>query len=144
MEYTKVREVKDPQQAEGDAGIDFFIPKDFRPTSLEPGESAVIASGIKAIVPKGYALIAFNKSGIAVNRGLQVGACVVDSSYRGEIHIHLTNVSDLATHIAPHDKIIQFVLLPYIPGDLKLITTDKYDDDNTKRGSGKFGSTDKQ
>ena len=96
MKICKVRNVKTPQRGtEESAGIDFFVPDDY-PTnlcSIQPGERFFIPSGFKANVPTGYALIAFNKSGVALNKGLMVGASVVDSDYQGEIHLHLVNTS---------------------------------------------------
>ena len=49
-------------------------------TSIEikPGQSVLIPSGIHVKVPDGYALIYFNKSGVASKKHLHVGACVVD------------------------------------------------------------------
>ena len=69
MKILKVREVKTPSRAHSnDAGIDLFIPEDFLSQVLNPGQSVLIPSGIKARVPEGYALIAFNKSGIAAKK----------------------------------------------------------------------------
>ena len=92
MKIAKVRNVKTPTRGTvGSAGIDFYIPNDY-PANLctvNPGERFFIPSGIKANVPEGYALIAMNKSGVALKKSLMVGACVVDSDYQGEIHLHL-------------------------------------------------------
>jgi len=82
MKVQKLRNVKTPSRGtEQSAGIDFFVPEDFETSELQPGESALIPSGIKAHVPNGYALIAFNKSRVSVKQGLSVGACVVDEDY---------------------------------------------------------------
>ena len=89
-----------------DAGIDFFIPEDLSEQAflekckvtgvtpryeltggvstsyyvskitLSPGQSVLIPSGIKMKIPHGYALIFFNKSGVASKKHLDVGACV--------------------------------------------------------------------
>ena len=91
MQIAKIRNVKTPTRGtNGSAGIDFYVPDDY-PDSLctiPPGDRFFIPSGIKANVPEGYALIAMNKSGVALKKGLMVGACVVDSDYQGEIHLH--------------------------------------------------------
>ena len=92
MKITKIRDVKTPiRGTEGSAGIDFFVPEDFPKDlcTIQPNERFFIPSGIKANVPDGFALIAFNKSGVALKKGLLVGASVVDSDYQGEIHLHL-------------------------------------------------------
>lgn len=145
MRFTKLEPVKTPEQAEGDAGIDFFIPENFPITPLDPGGNVLIPSGIRVVVPVDHVLIAFNKSGVATKKNLQVGACVVDSSYRGEVHIHMTNVGKSRVTLYPKDKIVQFVLLPYVHSEMMQITNKIYDKEykNTDRGSGGFGSTDK-
>ena len=111
MKISKVREVKTPTRGtEKSAGIDFYMPNGFSET-IEPGQSCLVPSGIKANIPTGYALIAFNKSGVAVKKNLYVGACVVDEDYQGEIHINLTNVGTKTTTIESGEKIIQLVYL---------------------------------
>ena len=71
MKFCKVRKVKTPIRANNtDAGIDFFVPEDQKIISLDPGESCLIPSGIKCNVPEGFALVAFNKSGVAVKKAL--------------------------------------------------------------------------
>lgn len=146
MEFAKVRDVKSPNRGTSQsAGIDFFIPEDFPQTKLHRGDSAFIPSGIKVKVPTGYALIAFNKSGVATKQGLQVGACVVDEDYQGEIHIHVTNVSgkgiDGSTVLNPGDKIMQFILLPVLYAKPIEVKEEDLYDTTTERGTGGFGST---
>lgn len=79
LKIARTRNVKMPTRGtSGSAGIDFYVPNDY-PESLctvMPGERFFIPSGIKAKVPEGYALIAFNKSGVALKKGLVTGACV--------------------------------------------------------------------
>jgi dUTP pyrophosphatase len=92
-------------------------------------------------VPNGYALIAFNKSGIALKRSLVCGACVVDADYQGEIHLHLINVGTKHVFIEPGMKLIQFLLLPVNHCDLTEVNNDNLFNESTDRGSGGFGST---
>jgi dUTP pyrophosphatase len=99
----------------------------------------LIPSGIKAHVPSGYALIAFNKSGVAVKQGLTVGACVVDEDYEGEIHLHMTNVNNKYTTIVPGQKLVQFVLVSVNYQNVEEVN--ELPTRNTQRGSGGFGST---
>lgn len=143
MKIKKIREVKTPSRGTNkSAGIDFFIPVDFKPTIIEPGSSVVIPSGIIANVPKGHALIAFNKSGIAVNRRLQVGACVVDEDYQGEIHINLINIGNKPIGVATNEKIVQFILLPIFYDTVEVIDSKEELFENiTERGAGWKGST---
>tara|TARA_R110000824_G_scaffold396012_1_gene597198 strand:+ start:1154 stop:1594 length:441 start_codon:yes stop_codon:yes gene_type:complete len=143
MKISKIRDVKTPSRANIlDAGIDFFIPNDYNEnTNIKPGDSCLIPSGIKANVPEGYALIAFNKSGIATKKSLHVGACVVDSGYQGEIHINLTNVSCKVQKIEAGDKIVQFILIPLGDYKVELVNENNLYENKSIRGKSKFGST---
>jgi len=91
VKISKTRNVKTPTRGtNGSAGIDFYVPNDY-PSNLctiSSGDRFIIPSGIRANVPNGHALIAFNKSGVALKKGLMAGACVVDSDYQGEIHLN--------------------------------------------------------
>ena len=138
MKVQKLRNVKTPSRGTSvSAGIDFYVPEDFETQVLKPGQSVLIPSGIKAQVPRGYALIAFNKSGVATKQGLQVGACVVDEDYRLEIHLHVINISDKDQTVATGQKLIQFVLIPVCYFDVEEVDNIE---NNTERKGG-FGST---
>ena len=140
--YTKTKEVKDPVRGHcTDAGIDFFIPDDFESTTLNPNEDILIDSGIKVIIPKGYALIFKEKSGVATKKKLIVGASVVDSDYRGVIHFHLFNNGKEKVTLEPGDKIIQGIVFPISLCNPSIIEEEKYNSCNTERGEGGFGST---
>lgn len=140
MKVKRIRPVRLPSRGtEGSAGIDFFVPTDFEDTILKPGESVLIPSGIKANVPRGYALVAFNKSGVAVKQGLSVGACVVDEDYQGEIHLHMINTSDKEQTISSGQKMVQFVLLPINYDEIEEVH--ELPARASQRGAGGFGST---
>jgi len=144
MKITKIRDVKTPiRGTEGSAGIDFFVPEDFPKDlcTIQPNERFFIPSGIKANVPDGFALIAFNKSGVALKKGLLVGASVVDSDYQGEIHLHLVNTSYKAVTIEPGEKLTQFLLIPVDHCEIEVVEEDELFTEETTRGSGGFGST---
>lgn len=140
MIIQKIREVKTPTRGTSkSAGLDFYVPEDFEKTVLKPHEAVLIPSGIKAYVPEGYAMIAFNKSGVALKHGLDVGACVVDEDYEGEIHLHMTNTSNKEVVIESGMKLVQFVLLPVNYEDIEVVNLLPKRDG--ERGSGGFGST---
>lgn len=145
LKIARIRDVKMPLRGTtGSAGIDFFVPNNY-PESLctvMPGDRFFIPSGIKAKVPEGYALIAFNKSGVALKKGLVTGACVVDSDYEGEIHIHLINVGTKPVTIAPGEKLVQFLLTPISHCDIEETTEENlFTGYSSERGGGGFGST---
>ena len=142
LKFTKVKDVKSPIRGhDTDAGIDFFVPEDFGQVTLKPGEDVLIDSGIKVIVPRGYALIFKEKSGVAVKRKLTVGAAVVDADYRGVVHFHLFNNGLEDQIISAGDKIIQGLVVPVSLCGLKQISNDDYELYETERSDGGFGST---
>ena len=150
MKFLKIRDVKTPQRGTSQsAGIDFFIPNDHPTNNLnkcifvQPGQSALIPSGIKAKVPQGYALVAMNKSGVATKKGLIVGACVVDEDYQGEIHLHVINASDKTVSLEPGEKLVQMLLISVFYDILEEVNSeeDLFEGEQTDRGQGGFGST---
>jgi len=64
--------------------------------------------------------------------------CVVDSSYRGILHLHLFNHSDTYVPIKKGEKIVQAVAVPVWTGNPNFV---EELDLNTDRGEGGFGST---
>lgn len=140
MKIQKTRRVKTPTRGTNlSAGIDFYVPDHFPNTTLRPGESVNIPSGIKVQVPRGYALIAFNKSGVASKQGLTVGATVVDEDYEGEVHLHMINVSNSNQVIISGQKLVQFLLIPVFYDEIEEVQ--ELAKRNTQRGAGGFGST---
>lgn len=144
MKISKLRKVKTPTRGtKGSAGIDFYVPDNYPAdiSLINPGHAVFVPSGISAKVPEGYALIAFNKSGVALKKGLTVGACVVDSDYQGEIHLHLVNTSAKPVHIEAGEKLVQFLLVPVDHCDIEVVDRDILFQSESQRGAGGFGST---
>lgn len=142
FKIAKVRPVKTPTRANPtDAGIDFFVPDDYKERFVQPNGDILIPAGIHVRVPDEMALVFFNKSGVATKKKLAVGACVVDSSYQGEIHLHLHNVGNSSVKVLPGEKIVQGLLIP-----ISLLNTEVVDladlyTEKSARGTGGFGST---
>ena len=151
IEFNKIRDTKSPERAHStDAGIDWFVPNDFEQIKLEIGQSILIPSGIRVIIPEGFMLMAANKSGIATKKGIVIGAAIVDEMYRNELHIHLIKVANASSpeheYISAGDKIAQFILVPVNYATPIEISNSEYNDiistDNENdRGTGGFGST---
>lgn len=159
IKYTKVREVKSPTRATAvAAGIDFYIPEDFRTLTLFPQCDVLIPSGIKARIPKGHMLYITNKSGVASSNeaksraGLKAskvdgilikGADTIDQDYQGEIHLHLINLGRESIKLEPGMKIAQGVIIPVnyaLPVEVE--STEKlFKDIESARGNNGFGST---
>src|SRR5437773_2050482 len=124
-------------QHEGDAGLDLPSRVDY---VLEPGERAMIPTGIAVAIPRGYAGFVLPRSGLASRHGIALvnSPGLVDSGYRGEMSIVMINTDKReAFHIKRGDRIAQLVIQRV--EDVSLIHVDKLDE--TSRGAGGFGST---
>lgn len=127
-----------------DAGMDFYVPNDFEPLTLKPGESCMVNSGIKVEVPFGYMGMFCNKSGIASKKNIIFGAHIIDSYYTGDVIINLHNIGLTNQLISPGDKIIQMVLVPVVPAVPDEVDADKLYEGlymDAVRGDKGFGAT---
>lgn len=130
-----------------DAGADvFYCPEDDVAVYLQPGESAVLPTGLRIEVPHGYMLEVKNRSSMAAKHSLVVGACVVDSGYSGQIFVNLHNVGSTPKVIHRGDKVAQLVLIPVVQWRSFPVAEEMlYVDPLTisDRGDGALGSTGK-
>jgi dUTPase len=78
---------------------------------LPAHEDILIPTYIKARFPNNLCLRMSNKSGVATNKKLITGAEIIDSSYQGQIHIHLFNASNATRFIEFGQKIVQAIPL---------------------------------
>ena len=122
------------------AGADLYACLD-APVTIQPGETAWIPTGLALEVPKGCAGLVYARSSLGVKRGLapanKVG--VIDSDYRGQIHVVLLNHGKTEQTIQHGERIAQFLITP--------VLTPAYEEaeelSDTDRGAGGFGSTGK-
>jgi dUTP pyrophosphatase len=75
----------------GDAGADLHTTVD---AVLEPGERALLPTGIAVALPDGYAAFVHPRSGLAVKYGVSIvnAPGTVDAGYRGEIKVSVVNL----------------------------------------------------
>lgn len=123
------------------AGFDLFA--DMPPNELKaifPGEGMRIPTGIAIEIPNGYFGGIYPRSGLATKEGLRLANCVgvIDSDYRGEILVPLYNDSNDVKFIGGGARIAQLIISPYKSNEI-LEQVEELDE--TKRGSGGFGST---
>ncbi len=123
---------------EGSAAIDLRSAAD--DMILRPGDRVVIPTGI-AIEPetRGVVAVVAARSGLGVKHGITLanGIGVIDSDYRGEIHVCLVNNGKESFKISRGDRIAQLMFLPVFAAEL--IQSEALGD--TDRGAGGFGST---
>jgi dUTP pyrophosphatase len=75
----------------GDAGADIVTRVDL---TLEPGERALVPTGIAIALPSGYAAFAHPRSGLAIKHGVSMVNTpgTIDAGFRGELQIILINL----------------------------------------------------
>jgi dUTP pyrophosphatase len=106
---------------------------------LKPGETALIPSGFKIEIPRGYEAQVRPRSGLAVKHqvGILNSPGTIDSDYRGEVKVILTNFGKADFVVKRGDRIAQLVIMP--------VTRAAWDEvpdiDETHRGAGGFGHT---
>ena len=119
---------------EGDAGMDLFSLEDLRILS---GEKAAIRTGLKFAIPKGYAGFVWDKSGLAAKHHLKTMAGVIDSNYRGELLVVLTNLGREMYKVEKGSKVAQLVIKPVANPEIEETEIQ----DETDRGERGFGSS---
>jgi dUTP pyrophosphatase len=117
-----------------DAGWDLYSSGD---QFIMPGRWGLVDTGISMEIPKGYAGLIWPRSGLAVKKGVDVFAGVIDSGYRGEIKVCLFNSSNLHVEIQKGDRVAQ-ILFQEVP---KITMVEVEDLNGSKRGVGGFGSS---
>lgn len=145
-----------PQYANiGDAGMDVRAAED---VVISKNQTVIVPTGLKVAIPEGYEIQVRARSGLSLNTPLRVsnGIGTIDSGYRNEIGVIITNTADFECHwgepyniedkgnkqgvykIRKGDRIAQFVLneVPVI----KWIPTDNVKEIGFDRQGG-FGSS---
>jgi dUTP pyrophosphatase len=117
-----------------DAGMDLFSIED---KTLESGEKFVCRTGIALAIPTGYVGLIWDKSGIALKKGIKTMGGVIDSNYRGEIGVIMKNLSKEKYEIKKGEKIAQILIQKVESPEIEEVGNL----DNTNRGDGGFGST---
>jgi len=120
---------------EGDAGMDLFS---FEDTQIMPGEKALVSTGLKIAIPKKHAGFVWDKSGIATKNHIKTMAGVIDSNYRGELKVALTNLGKEIYKIKKGEKIAQLVIKPVASPRVEEVQELPHD---KNRGEDGFGSS---
>jgi len=109
-----------------------------RPTTIPPGGRGIIHTDLSIACPPGtYARIAA-RSGLAIKKGIDVGAGVIDADYRGPVGVIVFNLdSEVAFDVQKGDRIAQLILEKISMVGLKEVE----ELDDTIRGASGYGST---
>lgn len=122
--------------APGDAGVDLVAREG---GVVEPGERALIPTGVAVAVPAGFVGLITPRSGLAINHGISLvnSPGVLDSGYRGEICAIVINEGSDPFKYERGDRIAQLVVVPFVRQHYEVVE----ELPTTERGSGGFGST---
>ncbi len=121
----------------GDAGADLTSTEALR---LEPGQRALVGTGVRIALPDGHVAFVVPRSGLATKHGITIvnSPGTVDAGYRGELKVTLLNTDPTEPYdIAVGDRIAQLIVMPVARA--RFIPVDALPD--SARGEGGFGST---
>ena len=140
------------------AGMDVYAYFNEPYVTLPPNTTTMIPTGIKSVIEPGYFCL-LEERGSTGSKGIKRSAGVIDSDYRGEWFVALTNANAVPVYIVkkeydevcPHDgihypyekAIAQAILLPVPEVETELISEDEFANYTTARGTGKLGSSGK-
>ncbi|KAG6531846.1 hypothetical protein ZIOFF_005673 [Zingiber officinale] len=125
------------RQSEGSVGLNISAS---HAAVIEPYGRDLIHTGLRIEIPYRYYGRLASRSGLAWKTGIEVGAGVIDSDYRGEVQVLLFNRTNLPIYISPQQKVAQLILE-------KIAIPEVYEVphlSHTERGNKGFGSTEVQ
>jgi dUTP pyrophosphatase len=127
-----------PERAHpGDAGLDLRSAAD---VDVQPGERALVPTGLAVAIPDRHAGFVLPRSGLASRVGLTLANApgLIDSGYRGEIVCAVVNLDrDSAVRIERGDRIAQLVVVALPDVDPEFVDALP----GSARGEGGFGSS---
>ncbi len=121
----------------GAAGMDVSAAVE-QPVVIEPGDRALIPTGLRLAIPDGYEAQVRPRSGLAFEYGVTVlnSPGTIDSDYRGEVQVLLANLGPVPFTVRRGMRIAQMVVAKIEQVVLREGTLNE-----TARGTGGFGST---
>lgn len=121
---------------DGSAGCDFYSVEE---VILASGETKKIRTGIALQIPEGYFMRMEGRSGLSAKGIIKAGG-VIDSDYRGEVHIILYNSTKEPFLIEKGDRIAQGTFIEVLQAHFHEVS----ELSKTDRGTGGFQSTGKK
>lgn len=167
MMYTTIKFAKTkptaiiPTKRDEDAGYDIYANFDKDYMLIPPHTTVMIPTGIACACDTDYCFIV-KERGSTGTKGMAQRCGVIDSGYRDEIFVPITNTTDMKIYIKKKDKTIsdsdnvsefieypyekaiaQLLLVPVPTADVEEYTYEELKAIPSSRGVGKLGSSDK-
>ena len=159
--FAKVREgAIIPSKKDEDAGYDLYACFDESTIVIPPHQTVMIPTGIATAFSEKY-YAQFQERGSTGTKGMKYGAGVIDSGYRGEWRVPISNVNDVPLVISKLDKedidvilknyiyypankaVVQFVMLEVPKFETVEISFEELSNIKSERGTGSLGSSGK-
>ena len=123
---------------QGAAALDLHACID-EPLTIPPGGQAVVPTGLAVAIPTGYVGILAVRSSMGIRHGVTLsnGVGVIDSDYRGQVHVGLHNLSGEPYTVQPGDRVAQLMVVPVAAPEIEVVDALP----ETVRGAGGLGST---
>ena len=85
-----------------------------QPLRLQPGERALVPTGLAIEIPRGYEGQVRPRSGLALRQGLTLlnAPGTIDADYRGEVGVILVNLGQHPIEIQRGERIAQLIIAP--------------------------------
>lgn len=161
VQFARVNsEAKIPQKREEDAAFDVYACFSEDYLEIHPHKTVMIPTGIASCCSNNYCFI-LKERGSTGSKGIGLRSGVVDSGYRGEWFVALTNHNDKEVYISknglvlpawkmneaivyPYEKAIaQAMVVPVPKIDINEISYEELKAISSERGTGKLGSSNK-
>ncbi|OYT69746.1 MAG: deoxyuridine 5'-triphosphate nucleotidohydrolase [Armatimonadetes bacterium JP3_11] len=125
-------------QTDGSAGVDLYAAVK-EPLTLQPGERALVPTGIRIALPPGYEAQVRPRSGLALRHGIGMvnAPGTIDSDYRGEVQVILINLGQEPFTVRRGERIAQMVIAPVMRVEWERVDALPA----SERGEGGFGHT---
>ena len=125
-------------ETDGSSGMDLAANIENK-IEIKPGKFAIIPTGLAISIPKNFEIQIRPRSGLAAKNEISIlnTPGTIDADYRGELKVILINLGEKVFKVEKGLRIAQIVLCPVVKANLKEVKTLE----ETKRGSGGFGST---
>ena len=133
------REIPMPYYATpGAAALDLHACID-RPVTIPGGGQVLLPTGLAVSIQENHVGIVAIRSSMGIRHGVTLsnGVGVIDSDYRGQVHVGLHNLSGEPYTVQPGDRVAQLMVVPVAAPEIEVVDALP----ETVRGAGGLGST---